>query len=97
MLKGRVQELEEKYFNLVWLARKSPEDIANSAVIRREVRKVRQKYPKEVLDLLHSDGNNWQHGFNSGMLACLRLIMSYLDEDPEEIARGEEEFPFLDT
>jgi hypothetical protein len=39
--------------------------------------------------------SDWQHGFNSGMLAATRLIRSYVQK--EDIALAEEEFPLLDT
>ena len=59
-------------------------------------------------DALKSDSGDWEHGFNSGMLACLRLVMTaqnreqFTDDDGEICWHGGvedaiEEFPFLDT
>jgi hypothetical protein len=33
-----------------------------------------EKYPDETNKLLLGEKSDWHHGFNSGMLACLRLV-----------------------
>ena len=94
-MEKKLDALEKKYFDLVWLARNGLEDEARpdaSTIVTR----IRLSHPKEVQDL--EDGeDNWHHGFNSGMLAACRLFMGYMDDDSEEIQQAEEEFPFLDT
>ncbi len=78
-------DLEEKYFNLVWFAR------SIDPAMQNERDKVVEKYPVECARICGENGD-WEHGFNSGMLACLRLVSharvyhSKLDE-----------FPLLDT
>ena len=85
------KNLMEKYYDLVWLARKNSEDFENP-IIKLQIDKVCNKYPEESVKILDGENTNWEHGFNSGMLACLRLV-SCARIYPENI----EEFPFLDT
>ena len=112
-----LQNLEEKYFRLVWYARSnSREDENYWGTVPHDIRRgafnaqleVETLYPKDV-DELCSENSDWQHGFNSGCLAALRLVLTALDDemieddwDGEQIPRGGlqsalEEFPFLDT
>ena len=84
-------ELMKKYSDLVWLARKSNEDFENP-IIKLQIDIVCNKYPEESQQLLYGEDSSWEHGFNSGMLACLRLV-SCARIYPEKM----EEFPFLDT
>lgn len=84
-MKRRLDELEDKYRNLVWLARKTEED-EKVEKIAIEIEKVRSKYPKEVHDLQDEETGDWHHGFNSGMLAAVRHL-----KNPKE------DFPSLDT
>jgi hypothetical protein len=81
----------KKYCDLVWLARKLPDDWENP-IIKLQIDVVCNKYPTETNDLLYNDEQNWHHGFNSGILAALRLV-SCARIYPENI----EEFPMLDT
>ena len=96
-----VIEMEEKYFDLVWFARRSedallvltekgvePHKEAHAAVQR-----IASLYPKDVQELME-DEDNWQHGFNSGILAGMRYVMTVFYDGQEA---AEEEFPFLDT
>jgi hypothetical protein len=41
-----------------------------------------------------ADGGDYNHGFNSGVLAAVRLVQSIVDGEAEE---GLDEFPLLDT
>jgi hypothetical protein len=88
-----VSKMQEKYYNLVSYARKRPEDFKFDAV-RRNAEMCRFNYPEEVENLHSEEMGDWQHGFNSGMLAALRYVMS---ADEDGIEQAEEEFPFLDT
>ena len=102
IIQSRIDELREKYFHLVWLARSDGDDPR----IVKERERVCSLYPQEIMDLdRHPD---WSHGFNSGMLAALRLLrpytypMDYEEKDIEltrdsEIAFAESQFPWLDT
>ena len=110
-----IQTQFKKYLDLVWYARshsssdieywsKVPEPIREGA-FRGQMR-VEEDYPDEVT-ALREDDTNWQHGFNSGMLAAINLIgtaeRSYeVTEDGETFWMGGpeqalEEFPMLDT
>ena len=88
----RLVEKEAKYFHLVWLARKRPEDIP---VAGEAMDKVEKAYPKECEDL-SGDDSDWHHGFNSGCLAAFRFAMSLMG-DADDVRMAEEFFPFLDT
>ena len=72
----------------------------------------REKYPEECAALSDPETGDWEHGFNSGCLAVLRLALSALNPttviDPaydgeglpcqlDGLQIGLEEFPFLDT
>ena len=81
-------ELMEKYYSLVWYAR-SISDEPEVAAARKEVRDL---YPKEIDDLSTESNGDWQHGFNSGMLACLRLLSG-----GRTTPATMEEFPMLNS
>lgn len=87
-----VLEKEKKYSALVWFARVNPELFSNKIIRERYEEKIKL-YPQETFELLHGD-SNWNHAFNSGVLAGMRYILT-LDEDGKE--QADEEFPFLDT
>jgi len=110
-----IQKWEKKYFDLVWYARSRPADHPSWADTPESIRtgalnaqaKVEEMYPDEIDDL-RSETGDWEHGFNSGMLACLRLVMTaqhreqITDEEGETCWYGGvedaiEEFPCLDT
>ena len=82
---------EQKYFDLVWYARTTPDEPASQPGRQR----VEAAWSAD-LEELRSDDSNWQHGFNSGCLAAFRLVQGLLGSDDDaEFAR--QEFPFLDT
>jgi hypothetical protein len=87
-LEKSLQEKEEMYHNLVWYARSSSPkpEIAHLRGITELM------YPEET-KALQEDEDNWQHGFNSGMLAGMRFALGYMHNP----VIAEEEFPFLDT
>ena len=93
-LLNRWVKLEEKYFNLVWLARKYPEDYKNPKIATK-IKEVKDLYQEEVQEL-GNDQTNWMHGFNSGCLAAFRYILTSL-EDKDGLQQADDEFPFLDT
>ena len=92
-------EMQSKYLDLVWYARSAPaedpfwlttkDSIRNGALASQL--KVEEKYPEETKELHYEDHGSFNHGFNSGMLACLRYVM----EDDRVFA--EDNFPDLDT
>ena len=84
-------DLINKYVELVWLSRKTTDDFDNP-IIKQQIDDTCNKYPNESQELLESINPDWTHGFNSGMLACLRLV-SCARIYPKNI----EEFPELDT
>lgn len=66
----KLTELREKYASLVWLARSSN----RGSAVKAARKKVVEAYPEEYKALVDCD-SNWTHGFNSGMLAALRLVL----------------------
>ncbi len=87
-------EKEKKYFDLVWLARSRPQDYLRNESVRRSVETIKFNYPEETEALADEDEGDWQHGFNSGMLAGLRYVLTLFEDGKEQ---ADEEFPFLDT
>lgn len=88
-----IADLEEKYFDLVWYARKSEEQYNTIPKVKENVDRIDEQYPKET-ENLSSENGDWHHGFNSGMLAGMRYVLSLYSEGKET---ADEEFPFLDT
>ena len=68
----RLGSLESKYWHLVWYARKDPFDPPPGA--RELMTRIEASYPSEVQAL-----SGWEHGFNSGVLATVRLLGAYVD------------------
>lgn len=88
----KVEEMQEKYFQLVWFARKRPEDLYNP-VCAKPMQEVMFLYPQDVKDLEREEGN-WHHGFNSGMLAATRF---FLEAECGSFQFALDEFPCLDS
>ena len=88
-------EYEDKYFDLVWYARKQPvENKEYWDKVRKDIRegafecmkKVEAKYPKEVKALSEEtriSSPDWEHGFNSGCLAAFRFAVTTLQKSEE--------------
>jgi len=90
-LSQEIEELEKKYFDLVWYARTSPDEPLSRAGRER----VEAAWPAELKALTSVEGQ-WEHGFNSGCLAAFRLVQGMLGSaNDAEFAK--QEFPFLDT
>jgi hypothetical protein len=79
----------EKYEKLVWYTR-SKSDSEKIADLRKELELF---FPQETKNL-KQPGGDWEHGFNSGVLASVRLVYDFLERG-EDLAR--EDFPSLDT
>jgi hypothetical protein len=82
------RELMDTYSTL---ARRTQEDY-DLPNLKGLIDETRAKYPLESANLTYSDEPDWHNGFNSGMLACLRLV-SCARIYPQNM----EEFPVLDT
>ena len=85
-------ELETKYCGLVAFARKTTDDIENIYEVKKWYEEMLVKYPQECNDLKSKNESEWSHGFNSGILACLRLISGGKITD-----NNFEKFPCLNT
>ena len=83
---------QNKYADLLWYARTSPEHI-NIKGVKENKDRIEKLYPKEVTEL-NIENADWQHGFNSGMVAALRYVLTMDDLGLEQ---ADEEFPMLDS
>jgi len=90
---AEVQKFESKYCDLVWLVRSSPKNDHIKGVVENRKR-ITELYSEEVKELLDEDAGEWNHGFNSGMLAGMRFI---LDLANYGIKDANDNFPFLDS
>ena len=88
-----VAEKESKYYDLVSYARKTQEQYDTYPLVKELVDRVETEFPTEIKEL-QGEGGDWSHGFNSGMLAGMRYVLSLYDMGKEQ---ADEEFPFLDT
>jgi len=91
---NEIKLLEHKYEMLVWYTRKSEQQIATIEGVRIAADEVTRDYPEEVASLNSPLFGNWQHGFNSGMLAGARFVLDALDTGIEE---AYEIFPDLNS
>ncbi len=89
-----IASLQEKFFNLVWLARHRAlrkgyqPDILAEADAAAE--RVEAAYPEDAEKV-----DDWTHGFNSGVLAALRLVSAI--QGGETWGNAYADFPMLDT
>jgi hypothetical protein len=78
-------QLMEKYFELVWFARSNPDKARNNGekelfeTLTQKLGEISDKYPKEI-QALCGDDSNWEHGFNSGILAYSRFLADYVSD-----------------
>ena len=77
----------------MWYARQDKTDPDHPG--RQAIERIRKEYRDRVATLC-GESSDWHHGFNSGCLATIRLILGLLGP-AEEAEQAEEEFPFLDT
>ena len=94
LIENAVEKLK-KYEDLIWYARATPENYHIKGV-KENVDRIEKEYPDEVNELngLSAEHINWHHGFNSGMVAALRYILTMDDLGLEQ---ADEEFPMLDS
>ena len=90
-----VVEKLKKYEDLIWYARATPENYHIKGV-KENVDRIEKEYPNEVKELsgLSTEHTNWHHGFNSGMVAALRYILTM---DESGLEQANEWFPELDS
>ena len=85
-------EFMSKYLDLVWFARSNPDKLVEEERyemvkdVISSLQKIADKYPKEVAELC-ADETNWQHGFNSGVLAYARFLSSYVEDGLWEVCK----------
>lgn len=94
-IEKRLTEMEKKYFDLVWFARKSPDCVKDGHVSMPGVVRVQMLYPEECARLA-GEGGDWEHGFNSGCLAAFRFAIGIMGNKTEQ-HMAEHDFPSLDT
>ncbi len=86
-----LSEFMSKYFDLVWLARCDKAKLLEEEIYEglAAVKRIEESYPEDVKALYESE-DNWQHGFNSGILAFARYLSDYTEDTwwPEEDTGG---------
>jgi len=87
-IEDKLEEIRDKYFDLVWYARSNDEDREEIPEVDRQMTRVENSYPEEIHDLFHTP--DWSHGFNSGALAISRLISAYEEETEAEDSDNED-------
>jgi hypothetical protein len=90
-IEDSVIKMSEKYEDLVWYTRSGRNIDIPSVMSQRN--RLEDMYPKETEEL-SSESGDWSHGFNSGMLAGMRYILTMMEYTLED---AEENFPELDT
>ena len=93
-IEKKIRELEDRYCDLVWYARRGYLDPKVPAQ-DEEIERIRRQMFVEVLKL-RGPHSRYHHGFNSGCLAILRLVSGLLG-DATDAKLALEEFPCLDT
>lgn len=99
-LEEKLQRLDEalrkfmhKYHELVWLARTDEKELMKKEIYEglAAIKRIEKEFPEDVKELYECD-SNWQHGFNSGVLAFARYISTYIEDTwwPEEDTGGVE-------
>lgn len=83
-IEEKLKEIENKYFDLVWYARKTDEDRETIPVVDKHMTRIEEEYPDEIHELTVYMPE-WSHGFNSGALAISRLISAYTEESEKEL------------
>lgn len=85
-----LNDLETKYCNLVWWARSDRDKLLREEIYEGIIAqlKIEKEHPKEINDLMN-DYTNWTHGFNSGMLAALRLVTGLMSKTIIELDEEE--------
>jgi hypothetical protein len=112
-----ISKKQDKYFDLVWYARRNWAELTHpdrgygrrhiDIRIRatEQMLRIEMTYPQEIAKLTNTDNGDFEHGFNSGMLACLRYVTTCLDKTIDEdeglpmggVEAAESEFPSLDS
>lgn len=96
-------DLHQKYFDLVWYARRPPltnrkywdkEGIKSSSKAVKNVERIKELYPIETANLSDIYEGDYFKGFNTGMLAAIRYLET---AETDGIEAAENDFPDLDT
>ena len=81
-----LDDMHDKYFDLVSMARKYPDGNRDDCPIQAFINTVWERFPEESEKLCGKD-SDWQHGFHSGCLAMLRMVYD-LSEEAKEFEDG---------
>ena len=90
-IEENVIKMSQKYEDLIWYARSGRNTHIQLVMTHRE--RIEGMYPNEIKEL-SSESGDWSHGFNSGMLAGMRYVLSMMEYGVET---AEENFPELDS
>jgi hypothetical protein len=93
-LEAIIEEKYNKYNELLWYARKGPDDLIVDS-IAKQMKKVEWDSSAEVSEL-QGENSDWQHGFHSGCNAAFSYILTCLDKEMGK-ETADEWFPDLDS
>ena len=92
-----IKNLEQKYFEMVWYARRQPEDFEHEAV-RKKMKEAEQRWKNDFSFPGRCGTDAASHGFNSGCLAAFRFVLAAMEKSKYGgLEQAKEEFPHLDT
>ena len=98
---AHIHQKLNKYEQLVWYARNPPAESLYWETVMQDIRegalnsaaRVRELFPDDTDTLQCIEHGDWAHGFNSGVLAALRFVLSA----SESVEEAERDFPELYT
>ena len=86
-----LENLQKKYGELVWFARRGPESMKMD-LVKNRCHQIMEDHPIECELLWSEDDGDWQHGFHSGCYAILNMILTH-----DDMLDAFDDFPQLDT
>ena len=84
--KDYLSKLEDKYCSLVWYTRSDKNDLLSNEMYEQLSSMVRiESLYKDDVNSLLNDETNWKHGFDSGVLASIRLVLGMMNKELIEL------------
>jgi hypothetical protein len=86
-------ELHSVYTDMLWFARTNETTLSTIELARKNYDRIESQFP-ELVDKLRNDDSNFEHGFNSGVVAAIRYMLDLKETDLENARQN---FPDLDS
>ncbi len=81
------------YTDMLWFARTNETTLSTIELARKNYDRIESQFP-ELVDKLRNDDSNFEHGFNSGVVAAIRYMLDLKETDLENARQN---FPDLDS